>query len=320
MAMNSVWSQCHMFLNNGASLLRQPADHPRGLAVAVLHPPQLALHRRLQHTLGREVERRRWATHGLRPVHQLLPVSVLVPRRLAVAVVAHVAPYLGDDEGRVSAVDVRLGDGRRVTLGEVEAPAVEAKVILEPVEPVGKLALHTRVEVVDVGRGGEVGAGVAVTAAVGVLRVVAADHVGAPVEAAVRRAALEDAVDAAAILVVRAPVVDDDVGDAHDAPAVEGGDERPELRLRAVLGRVQVVEPARHVPLRRDGVRRRREPDVRDPGRGDVVDAAMEEVVPPALLLPRLPVEPLHQKHCKSHVNIHEAHLEEDLGVCQLGA
>uniref|UniRef100_A0A0E0GN84 Uncharacterized protein n=1 Tax=Oryza nivara TaxID=4536 RepID=A0A0E0GN84_ORYNI len=275
-----------MIVDEGDSLLRQPANHPRRLAVAILHPPQLTLHRCLQLALGREVERRCRATDGLRPVHQLLPVTVLVPRRLTVAVVTHVAPYLGDDEGRVGVVHVRLGDGRRVSLGEVEAPAVEADVGLEPVEPVGELSLHTRVEVVDVGRRAEVCASIAVTAAVGVLRVVAADHVGTPVEAAVRRATLEDAVDATAILVIRAPVVDDDVGDALDALAVEGGDQRPELCPRAVLGRVQVVEPSRHVSLWRDGVRRRREPDVCDSGRGDVVDVAMEEVVPPTLLLP----------------------------------
>jgi hypothetical protein len=275
-------------------LLRQPADHPGRLAVAVLHAPQLALDGRLQHALGGEVERRGGAAHRLRPVDELLPVGVLVAGRLAVAVVVEGAPYLGDDEGGGGAVDVHLGDGGGVALGEVEAPAVEAEVGLEPVEPVRELLLHARVEVVDVGRGGEVGPRVAVPAPVGVLRVVAADHVGAPVEAAVGRAALEDAVDAAAVLVVGAAVVDHDVGDALDALGVERRGERLELRVGAVLGRVQVVEPAGHVPLRRHRVRRRREPDVRGPRRGDVVHPPQEVVVPPTLLLPRLPVEPLH--------------------------
>lgn len=72
---------------------------------------------------------------------------------------------------------------------------------------------------VDIWGGREVKAGVGVAGAVGEEPVVAADHVGAPVEAAVGGPALEDAVDAAAVLVVGAPVVDDDVGDGF-YPAV----------------------------------------------------------------------------------------------------
>jgi len=93
--------------------------------------------------------------------------------------------------------------------------------------------------------------GAAVARAVRVLRVVAADHAGAPVEAVVGRPALEDAVDAAHVLLLRAPVVDDDVGDALDAPAVERRDQGLKLRRRAVLRRVQVVQAPRHVTCRR---------------------------------------------------------------------
>jgi hypothetical protein len=153
--------------------------------------------------------------------------------------------------------------------------------------------LHTRVEVVDVGRRREPVAGVAVACAVRVRGVVAADHAGAPVEAVVGRPALEDAVDAARVLLVSAPVVYDDVRHALDAPAVERRDQGLELRRRAVLGRVQVVEAPRHVTLGRDGVRGWRQPDVRDAGLGDVVDLGLEAVVPAALLLARLPVKPL---------------------------
>ncbi|BAH94350.1 Os08g0473800, partial [Oryza sativa Japonica Group] len=275
-------------------LLWQPPDHAGGLAVAVAQPPQLALDARLQEALGGEVERHRRPADGVHPVHQLLPALVLVGRRLAVAVVAQRVPYLGDDEARLAALDVHLSDVRGVSLGEVEAPAVEADVGLEPVEPVGELPLDARVEVVDVGRRAEPLAGVAVARAVGVLRVVAADHAGAPVEAVVGRPALEHAVHAAGVLLLGAPVVDHDVGDALDALPVERRDQRLELRRRAVLGRVQVVETPRHVPLRRHGVRRRRQPDVGDPGLGDVVDLAFQHVVPATLLLPRLPVETLH--------------------------
>jgi hypothetical protein len=127
---------------------------------------------------------------------------------------------------------------------EVEAPAAEPNVTLQPV---GELPLHARVEVVDVRRCGEPGARVPVAVVVGVRRVVAADHVGAPVEveAAVGGPALVHAVNAAVVLLVRAPVVDDNGGHALDLLAVE----LPELRLESVLGRAQVVEPARHVAL-----------------------------------------------------------------------
>jgi hypothetical protein len=54
---------------------------------------------------------------------------------------------------------------------------------------------------------------------VGVLRVVAADRVGPPVQAVVGGAALEEAVHAARVLVLRAPVVDHDVRHALHTPA-----------------------------------------------------------------------------------------------------
>ena len=80
------------------------------------------------------------------------------------------------------------------------------------------------------------GAGVEVARNVRVLRVVAADHVGPPVQAAVRPAALEDAVDAAGVLVVGVPVVDDDVRHRLDALAVERCYQGLELCCRPVLG------------------------------------------------------------------------------------
>lgn len=47
--------------------------------------------------------------------------------------------------------------------------------------------------------------------------------------------------------------------------------------------------------LRRDGVRGRWEPDVRDAGAGDVAHLVLEHVVPTTLLLPRVPVKTLHK-------------------------
>jgi hypothetical protein len=67
--------------------------------------------------------------------------------------------------------------------------------------------------------------------------------VGSPVETGVGRAALEHALDAAAVLALRGTAVDDDVGDDLDALGVERPDQGLELRLVAVLGRVQIVEP-----------------------------------------------------------------------------
>ncbi|KAM3244174.1 hypothetical protein ACQJBY_055848 [Aegilops geniculata] len=291
-----------MVVHEGHRLGWPPPDHARRLAVGAAQPPQLALHGHVEDALGGEVERGAGAgaAHLVHPVHQLLPVRVLVEVRLAVPAVRQRRPYLGHGEAGPGAVDVDLGDVRGVALGEVEAPAVEADVGPEPVEPLDELLLDARVEVVDVRGGPEVGAGVRVARAVGVGAVVAADHVGAPVEARVGGAALEDAVDAAAVLALRRAVVDDDVGDGLDALAVERPDEGLELRLVAVLGGVQVVEPARHVSLLGDGLRRRGEPHVRDAGGGDVVHLAHQEVVPSAIVLPRLPVETLPHAQLKT--------------------
>jgi hypothetical protein len=57
-----------------------------------------------------------------------------------------------------------------------------------------------------------------------------------------------------------------------------------------------------------DGLRRRWEPDVRDAGGGDVIDLGHQEVVPTAIMLPRLPVETLSQNQnsfrTRSQVNL----------------
>jgi hypothetical protein len=237
-------------VDEGDGLGRPPPDQAGRLAVSAAQPPQLAVDGHVEDALGGEVERggrAGLAADAVQPAHQLLPVRVLVVEGLAVAAVGQRGPYLGDGEAGLGAVDVDLGDVGGVALGEVEAPRVEADVRLEPVEPAGELLLDARVQVVDVRRAAEVGAGVGVPRAVGVRPVVAADHVGAPVEAGVRRAALEDAVDAAAVLVLRRAVVDDDVGDDLHALAVERLDQGLELRLVAVLGRVKVVQAPRQV-------------------------------------------------------------------------
>ncbi|CAM0943928.1 unnamed protein product [Alopecurus aequalis] len=285
-------------VDEGDGLGGQRSDHAGRFAVGAAQPPQLALNGHVKDSLGGEVERGGRARDAdlVHPVDQLLPVLVLVLVRLAVPAVGQRRPYLGHRKVGLRAVDVHLGDVGGVALGEVEAPAVEADVGLEPVEPLDELLLDGGVEVVDVGGAAEVAAGVRVARAVSVGAVVAADHVGAPVEACVGGAALEEAVDAAAVLVLRRAVVDDDVRHRLDALAVERGDQGLELRLVAVLARVQVVQPARHVPLLGDGVRRRWEPDLRDAGGGDVVHLAQQEVVPPAALLPRLPVETLSSR------------------------
>ena len=77
--------------------------------------------------------------------------------------------------------------------------------------------------------------------------------------------------------------------------------------FRQELGKKKKMKDPFRRTLGGDGVRRRREPDVRDAGGGDVVDLPHQEVVPPAALLPRLPVEPLNQlnsfRECKSTKN-----------------
>ena len=239
-------------------LLWAQADQTGRPPLGVLHPRQLAVvERGLEDALGGVVERRGGAADGVHPVREDLPVRVLVGARPPVLLVRQVRPYLRHRDVGRRAVDVPAGDGRGVAVGEVEAPAVEADgVALQPLEPPREVAPDDVVQVVEVRRRLVVQAGVGVARAVGVA-VVAADHVGAPVEAAVRRAALEDAVDAAAVLALRRAVVEDDVGDALDALTVERRDEGPQLRLVPVLGHVQVVQPPRKITLRVDGVRRR---------------------------------------------------------------
>ena len=63
--------------------------------------------------------------------------------------------------------------------------------------------------------------------------------------------------------------------------------------FRQELGKKKKMKDPFRRTLGGDGVRRRREPDVRDAGGGDVVDLPHQEVVPPAALLARLPVERL---------------------------
>lgn len=104
------------------------------------------------------------------------------------------------------------------------------------------------VEVVDVGSGFEVAAGVEIPRAVGVLCVVLADEGWGPVETVVGRAAFEDGPYASAVFLLGGSVVDHDVGDALDVVVVEGFDEGLELGLGPVLGCVEVVESSRHVP------------------------------------------------------------------------
>ncbi|WVZ59570.1 hypothetical protein U9M48_009691 [Paspalum notatum var. saurae] len=235
-------------------LSRSQADQAGRPPLGVLHTEQLAqVERGLEDALGGVIERGGGAADGVHPVREDLPVRVLVGERLAVCAVRQVGPYLRHREVGRGGVEVRAGDGRGVAEGEVEAPAVEADVIApQPVEPVRELAPDARVEVVEVRRRLVVQARVGVARAVGVA-VVAADHAGAPVQTAVRRAALEDAVHAARVLALRRAVVEDDVGDALDALTVERRDEGPQLRLVPVPRHVQVVQPPRKITCRCDG-------------------------------------------------------------------
>jgi hypothetical protein len=82
-----------------------------------------------------------------------------------------------------------------------------------------------------------------------------------------RRPTLVHAVHTAVILLVHAPVVDDDVGHALDLLKVKC----LKIWLRAILGRAQVIEPTRHVGLLGYRVRWWREPDVGHTHVADVI-------------------------------------------------
>lgn len=209
-----------MVIDKRDGALRPYPDQSRWITIGILQSPQLPKHCSLKDSLGSKIEGRDCAARVLRPCSQLVPVGVLIVGRLPILTVCQTIPEFADGEVRTGVGHVELGDAWGVALDEVEAPAVEADVGLEPVEPVGELLLHGGIEMIDVRSGVVGGAGVEVAGAVGILGVVAADEGGAPVEAGVRGAAFEDAVDSSAVFSFGSPVVNHDVGHGFHAVVV----------------------------------------------------------------------------------------------------
>mmetsp|Transcript_5782 Transcript_5782/g.10922 ORF Transcript_5782/g.10922 Transcript_5782/m.10922 type:complete len:241 (-) Transcript_5782:1254-1976(-) len=85
-------------VNEGARSAGPPSTHTRHLVAIVSQPPELSLHRLLQHRLGGEVERRRQSLCGVHPVAECLAMGVLVRLQAFWAVLARV-PDLRDTEG-----------------------------------------------------------------------------------------------------------------------------------------------------------------------------------------------------------------------------
>mmetsp|Transcript_62510 Transcript_62510/g.163790 ORF Transcript_62510/g.163790 Transcript_62510/m.163790 type:complete len:392 (-) Transcript_62510:1200-2375(-) len=137
-------------VDEGHSVLGHPTDKPRRLAAGVLQTPILAiLAGLLEDTFRRKVEGRRLLVGGIDPVGHILSVPVLVSGK-AVVVVLHVAPQLPDGPGGRALLAVEAHVLRGVALDEVETPAVEAHLQLQPAQPDCDGLLHLLVCVVDV--------------------------------------------------------------------------------------------------------------------------------------------------------------------------
>ena len=271
-------------VHEGDRALGPPADQPRRLAVRVPQAPELVFgNRLLQHRLGGKIKRRRGRFRAVQPVAHALPHRVLIQREPSVGLPARLGPKLGDVHRPRphGVVHVLLHKSRAVSFGVIEPPPDEPDGVFEPVEPRGEFAPHVLVGVVQVRRGRERLARVAVTLAVkhGIV-LDDGPRSPRPVEALPglhvvgwrERHVAEDPPGAVLVLSVRAPVVDDDIRHRLDPRGFELATQRLEFLFCAVPA-VEVVEPLGQVSLRRDGVRRRREPDGVDAGlhqRGNV--------------------------------------------------
>ena len=93
-------------VDEGHGVLRQPTNEPRRPPVLVPEPPELREPAGLlQDALGGEVEGRGPLLSAVHPVHQLLPVRILVVTE-PMLVVGHVLPELAHGPGRVALLAV----------------------------------------------------------------------------------------------------------------------------------------------------------------------------------------------------------------------
>mmetsp|Transcript_5662 Transcript_5662/g.10160 ORF Transcript_5662/g.10160 Transcript_5662/m.10160 type:complete len:561 (+) Transcript_5662:210-1892(+) len=283
-----------------------PAQQTSGFAVSG-EPPVLAVSNGvLQDALGGEVECGAGLLSAVDPVAQRLPGTVLVGTQ-PLALPVHVCPQLPDVERLLAngVLDVLAGIVGRVALHKVQPPAAVTHVLVQPVEPVLQRLAKLGVVVIQVGGSIEVRSaiGIASSAKDGV---VAGDGPPVPVHAtrvvcsiaakAILLLVLILKVVPSALFVLRlgTPVVDDDVGHGYNISVVEGLQDGPEVLVRAVLG-IHVVEDGWEIALGGYGLAGRGKPDVGNARLLDLLHHILQHVVPPAIALPALPVEPLEQ-------------------------
>ena len=146
------------------------------------------------------------------------------------------------------------------------------------------------------------------------LRVVARDHVPAPVHGGPRvvHFVAVHVVDTLGSFLIRGAVVDDYVAHADDASLVQCRVESHELGHGSVGARVEVPQVPGEVPLGRHRVGGRGQPEVGDARGGDVGNHVQEPAPPPPIFsLGGYPVEPLHQNHAAVPVVRLGAHQKE---------
>mmetsp|Transcript_13890 Transcript_13890/g.22753 ORF Transcript_13890/g.22753 Transcript_13890/m.22753 type:complete len:412 (+) Transcript_13890:150-1385(+) len=130
------------------------ADDAGRAALLVHQPPELAPPARLlQDALGGEVKGSADAARLVDPVHDALPVRVLVIFQ-PLPVVERV-PVLSHRELGHARADVRPRELPAVPFTEVEADPAEPHVVREPADPLADVRLHPRLPVVDIRRAPE---------------------------------------------------------------------------------------------------------------------------------------------------------------------
>mmetsp|Transcript_4408 Transcript_4408/g.10549 ORF Transcript_4408/g.10549 Transcript_4408/m.10549 type:complete len:512 (-) Transcript_4408:143-1678(-) len=298
---------CVMVVNEGDGKLRQPADETRRLAVAILQPPELGLLAGfLQDALRREVEGRRLFARGIHPVHQSLTMLVLVVAEPMVVVV-HVRPEFPHSPGGMALRAVAANELSTIAFDEVEAPSIETNLESKPSQPDVDAVLDLRVPMVDVRRGIELSvslAGRVHSAPVGVL-VPKGDGPATPITNACearpgRHSTGELVPSALAVLLVPAPVVDDDVGQAANAMLVALLEQCFQCCLGTVLGPIQVEELRWKVALWRHGLRAGRQPEICEAHVMQHLDPFSDDTVPvTSTRAPALPVKALQKYHLR---------------------
>mmetsp|Transcript_76410 Transcript_76410/g.168813 ORF Transcript_76410/g.168813 Transcript_76410/m.168813 type:complete len:254 (-) Transcript_76410:914-1675(-) len=214
-------------VDEGHSVLRQPADESRRLALAVPQTPELRQTTGLlEDALRGEIEGRGLLSGGVDPVHQLLTMLVLVIAE-SVAVVVHVRPQLSHCPGGVALAAILSHKLRTVTLHEIKAPSIETHLQTQPAQPDAYGFLHLGVAMINVRCSIEATVQVPRAVHSTAVRILIAQGHGpaTPVRHAgeagpVLHPTGELVPAPLGVLTIPTPVIDDDVGEASDAVLV----------------------------------------------------------------------------------------------------